>query len=78
MNKILFFNRSILSLKSVIIASAKKNIATFVRPPECDTNECCDMKKNEVRNAYVSLTYFFDIIYIIKGEIENIEGIRSL
>jgi len=36
------------------------------------------MKKNEVRNAYVSLTYFFDIIYIIKGEIENIEEIRSL
>jgi len=36
------------------------------------------MKKNDARNAYPSPIYFFERTYMIKGEIENITGIRIL
>jgi hypothetical protein len=76
-NSNLLLNGSIPSQKSAIIASAKNSIAVVVRPPG-NANIYCDMKKNDARNAYNSPIYFFVIMYIIKGEIESINGKRSL
>jgi hypothetical protein len=73
MNKILLFNGSILSLNSVIIASAKNNIAIFVRALYAVNKKLnWNMKKHDARYAYDSPTYFFDMTYMTNGEIEHI------
>jgi hypothetical protein len=78
-NKILFFNGLIVSLKKTIIAKATKNVARFVRGlPAVTKNVDCDIKKKEARNACNSPRYFFDMTYIANGLKEQIDTYTPL
>jgi hypothetical protein len=58
----------ILSLKKTITAKAAKAIAMLVRGCLAAAKKTdCEIKKKEARNAYDSLIYLFDSIYIANG-----------
>jgi hypothetical protein len=66
-------------LKNTIIASAKNNIAVFVRGLNSVNKKLIwNMKKHDARNANDSSIYFFDKKYITSGQGENINEYKIL